>query len=159
VLALYNATEQPFETGGLGRPAFHMLDYILTSMSLTTLDGPNPATSAAVVESAVSPVLPPHNHLEGQRISTPVDPRLPIISASYPRLSPHSPSDSPDDPCDCSRLSLASDIPVGSTTLGRDWLASPRYHPYWTEARITREQIRILVWSACVSLFFLISFH
>ncbi|KAF9506411.1 hypothetical protein BS47DRAFT_1489375 [Hydnum rufescens UP504] len=155
VLALYNATEQPFETGGLSRPAFHMLDYILTSMSLTSLDGLNPTISAAVVEPAVSPVSPQRNHLEGQRISIPVDPRLPVISASYPPLSPHPPSDSPGDPCDCSRLSLASDIPVGSTTLGRNWLETPRHHPYWTEARITREQIRILVWSASA----LVSIH
>jgi hypothetical protein len=157
VLALYNATEQPFETDGLGRPAFHMLDHILSSMSLATLDGPSPAASTAFlpeVESVASSAAPPHSHSQRQRASTLVDPSLRTISASHLSLSPHSSSDSPGDSCHCSRVSLPSDSPVGSSTLGRDWLASPRYHPYWTEARIAREQIRILVWSACVPVFF-----
>ncbi|KAF9511667.1 hypothetical protein BS47DRAFT_1486726 [Hydnum rufescens UP504] len=155
VLALYNATEQPFETDGLGRPAFHMLDHILSSMSLATLDGPSLAASTAFlpeVESTASPAAPPHSHLQRQQASTLVDPPVPAISTSYPSLSPHPSSNSPGDSCHCSRVSLPSDPPVGSSTLGRDWLVSPRYHPYWTEARITREQIRILVWSAFVTM-------
>ena len=123
-----------------------MLDAILSSLYLLTLDANDPAASPTFLAEArpgISYMPASGDHSEQQWASTLAIPRLPTIA-------PGPSHDSLGSPCDCSNLSLSSDFPVGASTLGRDWLVSPGYHPYWTEAMVVREQCRILVWSACV---------
>ncbi|KAF9512152.1 hypothetical protein BS47DRAFT_1394442 [Hydnum rufescens UP504] len=141
----------PSQSDDRSRSAFLMLDAVLSSLSLPSLDATDPSVSIFLPNAAPTvptphPLSPPKAHPEREWASTLAVPQLPAASGTVPPSSA-SLSTSTNRSCNCSSLYMTSENHGGSA-IGRGWLGSPGYHPYWTETMIAREQSRTVVWNA-----------
>ncbi|OBZ71229.1 hypothetical protein A0H81_08387 [Grifola frondosa] len=133
LIAFFEISAHPLHCTDRVRSSMAMLDSLIRSLSLTTLDAHDPRVS--IFPARLVPTVPAYSHSEGVSEDHPVSHRH---HQSDPRLGAQE--------CSCS-----------SYTLGKTWPHVSRCAPLWSstpawidgpESELRKEECRRLVWSA-----------
>ncbi|KAK7469383.1 hypothetical protein VKT23_003858 [Stygiomarasmius scandens] len=138
LLALFEVCVHPNHTTRRSVSAITMLDSIIRSLSLTSVDFNDP--QASVFTPGEVPAIGTTSAKQWSQPST----AIPGHSFPYPTSASTSIGTSG---CSCATLTLGKHWP-SSLEYAPMWTSTPAWDPSWTEAEVRKESCRRLCWSA-----------
>ena len=133
LFAFFEISAHPEHSTSRVRSAMSMLDSLIRTMSLTSIDKDHPTVSTFARHSV--PVVP---SFSDPRVHRPWDLSTPLNSSQTPQSQEH---------CNCAPFTLGHASPIAQQVTPL-WLTTPAWKEDSTDAEIRKEECRRVVWSS-----------